>query len=88
MGEPTTVLNDDNLYERYGKPLEQNHSGEYIAISQDGRVIVDADDIPVVDQALQAFGSGNFVFRRVGYSYVWKLRRGRCWSARTIHICK
>ena len=27
-------------------------------------------------QAIQDFGSGNFIFRRIGYSYVDKLRWG------------
>ena len=76
MNETTTVLDDDSLYERYGKPLEQEHQGKYIAISQDGQVIVDADDMVVVSQAIQRFGSGNFIFRRLGYSYVDRLRRG------------
>jgi hypothetical protein len=74
MNEETTQLNDDSLYDRYGKPLERDHHGKYIAISQDGRVIVDADDLAVVNQAIDTFGSGNFIFRRIGYSYVDKLR--------------
>ena len=75
MNKETAPLETDGLYERYGKPLEREHHGKYIAISRTGQVIVDTDDISVVDQAIQAFGSGNFVFRRIGYSYVWKLRR-------------
>lgn len=74
MNEETTLLNDDSLYERYGKPLEQEHHGEYVTISQDGQVIVDTDDVAVVDQAIRTFGSGNFIFRRIGYSYVDRLR--------------
>lgn len=64
----------DELYARYGKPLEQSRHGEYLAISHDGQVIVGTDDVAVVDQAIRTFGSGNFVFHRVGYSYVDKLR--------------
>jgi tetratricopeptide (TPR) repeat protein len=76
MNTDEAVLNDDTLYERYGKPLEQKDHGKYIAISRDGQVIVDADDMVVVSQAIQRFGSGNFMFHRIGYSYVDKLRRG------------
>jgi hypothetical protein len=36
-------------------------------------VIVGADDVAVMDQAVRHFGSGNFIFRRIGYSYVDKL---------------
>ena len=74
MSEILTVLDDDSLYERYGKPLEQEHHGKYIAISRDGQVIVDVDDAVVVDQAIERFGSGNFMFHRIGYSYEDKLR--------------
>ena len=74
MNEETTPLHDDSLYERYGKPLERDHHGKYIAISREGQVIVDADDMVVVDQAIERFGSGNFMFHRIGYSYVWTVR--------------
>jgi len=76
MNTVTTPLDADGLYARYGKPLEQSHQGEYIAISQDGQVIVGADDVAVMDQAVQDFGSGHFIFRRIGCSYVDKLRWG------------
>lgn len=76
MKAPTTSLNDATLYTQYGKPLERKHHGKYIAISRNGRVIVDVDDITVVDQAIRTFGSSNFVFRRIGYSYVDKVRWG------------
>jgi hypothetical protein len=75
MSAPVTVKEADEVYERHGKSLEKNHYGEYAAISLDGRVIVGKDDIEVVDQAIQKFGSGNFVVYRVGYRYVHKIRR-------------
>lgn len=64
----------DGLYERYGKPLEKEHHGKFVAIFGDGRVIVDPDDVAVIEEAINSFGSGKFVFRRIGYSYVDKLR--------------
>jgi len=39
----------DGLYERYGKPLEKEHHGKFVAISGDGRVIVDPDDVAVIE---------------------------------------
>jgi len=74
MSAPVTVKEADEVYERHGKSLEKNHYGEYAAISLDGRVIVGKNDIEVVDQAIQEFGSGNFVLYRVGYKYVGKIR--------------
>jgi hypothetical protein len=78
MSESMTVKEADEVYERHGKSLEKNHHGEYAAISQDGRVIVGKNDIEVVDQAIEEFGSGNFVLYRVGYKYVDKIRQGAC----------
>ena len=66
---------DDRLYERYGKPLEAEHTGEYLAISDDGDIILGTDDLEVGRKALERLGSGNFAFRRVGYPAVWKWRR-------------
>lgn len=76
MSTARTLHEDNDLYKRYGQPLEGEHQGKYIAISWDGRVIVDTNDLSVIGQALQTFGRGNFIFRRIGYSYVRQLRWG------------
>ena len=78
MTQPMTGQEFDKRYERYGKPLENDHHGEFIAITRDGRVIVDKNDIEVVDRAIQEFGSGNFILCRVGYKSVGKIRREQC----------
>ena len=88
MIESMTAKEADDVYERHGKSLEKNHHGEYAAISLDGRVVVGKNDIEVVDQAIEEFGSGNFVLYRVGCRYVDKIRRGACWSAAIIHVSK
>jgi hypothetical protein len=74
MGAVISVQEVDELYARYGKPFEQEHHGEYAAITSDGRVIVDKDDLVVLDRAIDEFGSGNFLFYRIGYDYVDKVR--------------
>ncbi len=84
MTEAMTVKEADEVYERHGKSLEKDHHGEYAAISLDGQVIVGKNDIEVVDQAIQDFGSGNFVLYRVGYKYVGKIRREQCTLAMSI----
>ena len=53
----------DALYERYGKPLEAEHWGEYIAISPDGRTMLGTDMTEVFDKALKEFGGGVHVFK-------------------------
>lgn len=85
MNELMTGEGFDKRYERYGKPLENDHHGEFIAITQDGRVIVDKNDIEVVDRAIQEFGSGNFILCRVGDKSVGKIRRQQCTLATSTH---
>lgn len=53
----------DSLYDRYGKPLEAQHRGEYIAISSDGKTILGASVREVLVQAKATFGPGNFIFK-------------------------
>ena len=69
MAEPRESIRkrDRELYERYGKPLERNHKGEYVAISPEGRTILGSRAAEVLDQAVDNFGSGNFALKRVGY---------------------
>ena len=80
MGGNTTselkrrVTEDDALYQRYGKKLEQEHKGEFVAIGREGAVIVSKSDIEVLQKALEQFGSGNFAFRRIGYKAIGKWR--------------
>ena len=54
------------LYEKHGKPLEDEHGGEFLAIAFDGRTIVGKDDGEVLRKAIKDLGSGNFVLARVG----------------------
>ena len=61
---------DARLYEQHGKPLEKEHKGEIVAIGPDGETILARRSGEVLRQAVNAFGSGNFALRRVGYDYV------------------
>ena len=63
----------DSLYKKYGRPLEPEHWGEYVAIFPDGRTLVGPDLLVVSDQALDEFGKGSFVFK-VGVKAVGKWR--------------
>jgi len=51
------------LYEQYGKTLEAEHNGEYVAISTSGKTILGKSLKEVVTNALAQFGKGNFVFK-------------------------
>jgi hypothetical protein len=61
------------LYERYGKPLETEHRGEYVAIAPDGRTVLAPTLLEVVQRATTILGSGNQVFK-VGERTVGKWR--------------
>jgi hypothetical protein len=63
----------DRLYERYAKPLEIEHAGEYIAITRDGRTLLGAAPVEFMQMAKDAFGPGSFLFK-VGEQAVWTLR--------------
>ncbi|MBI4492414.1 MAG: hypothetical protein HY690_06435 [Chloroflexi bacterium] len=63
----------DRLYEQYGKPLEAQHWGEYVAISPDGRTLLGPTILEVLEKATAAFGPGTFVFK-VGEKAVGKWR--------------
>jgi hypothetical protein len=51
------------LYEQYGKPLEAEHTGEYVVISNSGNTIVGKSLMEVVTDAINKFGKGHFIFK-------------------------
>jgi hypothetical protein len=51
------------LYERYGKPLETAHAGEYLAVSPTGKTVIGPDLLSVTKEAAESFGPGNIVFK-------------------------
>jgi len=69
---------DEKLYDAFGKALEAEHAGEFVAIARDGRLILDSDQVRALERAVADFGSGNFAFRKVGYRALgrWRTRLG------------
>ncbi|HLF79876.1 MAG TPA: hypothetical protein VJB57_20535 [Dehalococcoidia bacterium] len=63
----------DKLYEAYGKPLESEHWGEYVAISPRGETVLRATLLEVAEAAAKDLGPGVFVFK-VGERAVGKWR--------------
>ncbi|MDP8924299.1 MAG: hypothetical protein M3O34_15680 [Chloroflexota bacterium] len=53
----------DGLYEQYGVPLEQDHAGEYLAVSPRGEILLGATFSEVAHEATRKFGPGNFLFK-------------------------
>jgi hypothetical protein len=57
------------LYERYGRPLEVEHRGEYVAIAPDGRVVLASKPAEALLKGHDELGPGNFIFH-VGNRFV------------------
>jgi hypothetical protein len=53
----------DEIYERYGRLLEQEHTGEYVAISADGRTVLGPTMHEAAEKAAQQFGPGSFLYK-------------------------
>ena len=55
----------DETYERYAKPLEAEHDGEFVAVTPDGRTFLGPSVSHVMQQVLDAVGpgSGSHVFK-------------------------
>lgn len=66
---------DDLLYQRYGRELEPKHTGEFVAIGDDGRLVRGTDELTVARQARDLFGPGNFTIRRIGREAEIRWRR-------------
>jgi hypothetical protein len=61
------------LYDRYVKPLEQEHLGEYAAVAKDGRIVLGDDLLTLTDQAVEELGPGSFTFK-IGEKAIGKWR--------------
>ncbi len=48
----------DEIYERFGRPLEADHWGEYLAVSPAGETLLGTDLTDVVERAVDTFGLG------------------------------
>lgn len=64
-----TANQGNELYERYGKPLEAEHWGEYVAVSYDGKTLLGADLRATHREGRKAFGQEMQVFH-VGEKFI------------------
>jgi len=53
----------DQLYAQYVKPLEQEHRGEFAAVSPDGKLVLAKTLVDAMKQAEQTLPPGNFLFK-------------------------
>jgi hypothetical protein len=56
----------DQLYERYGKPLEKDHWGEFLAVTEDGRKLLADDYLQAAERGEQQFAPSLVYLFRVG----------------------
>lgn len=54
------------LYEEYGKQLEAEHAGKFVAISLDGEILLGEHEGRLFRQALSVFGRNKFALSKVG----------------------
>jgi hypothetical protein len=71
--EQSRTATADRLYQQYGKPLEPEHLGEYVAIMPDGRLVLGSSVVEAMRRATAVFGPGSFVFK-IGEQVVGKWR--------------
>jgi len=62
----------DRLYEQFAWPLEQEHYGEFIAITRGGRTLLGPTLLDVARQAKDTFGERTFLFK-IGPKAVWRM---------------
>jgi hypothetical protein len=53
----------DDLYERYGRPLESEHAGEYLAVTLEGKTLLGPTLLEASQRALVELGRGSLVFK-------------------------
>ena len=63
----------DELYDAYGRPLEAEHKGEYLAVSGNGQTLLGPTLRDVAERAEATFGPGNFIFK-IGQKAVGRWR--------------
>ena len=63
MEQSNRKLSAQELYGRYGKPLEAEHRGEYLAVSPKGETLLAPSVTEALEQATKSFGRGNFIFK-------------------------
>ena len=53
----------NEVYERYVKPVEQDHAGEYVAVTPDGQLLFGATLIEAMEKSYEMSKTDNFLFK-------------------------
>ncbi|HZQ34604.1 MAG TPA: hypothetical protein VFD32_01640 [Dehalococcoidia bacterium] len=70
-GQPADELYDE-LYDRYARPLEAEHWGEFMIIAPDGRYVLGDSLLAAMERAELEIGLGNYGYR-IGTRYVGEI---------------
>jgi hypothetical protein len=62
-GQARLTQQSEDLYRRYVEPLERDHQGEYVAVSESGEVILAPTLLEVMDRAEKRLLPGSFLFK-------------------------
>jgi hypothetical protein len=64
----------DRLYERYVKPLENEHRGEYATVNLSGQTLIAPTLLEAIQQADDRFGQDQTITFKIGAKVVGKIR--------------
>jgi len=66
------VVGMQKIYDRYVKPVEQEHLGEFVLVTPDGEMIFATDSSELVRKTEHVTGEGNCIFR-VGHKAAFSI---------------
>jgi hypothetical protein len=64
----------DRLYERYVKPLEKEHKGQFVTVDLSGQTLIAPTLLEALQKADDKFGSRQTVTFKIGAKVVGKIR--------------
>ena len=73
MDKPATLKKMDALYNKFVLPIENEHYGEYVVVTEDGRMVFAPTLIDADFKGKEKLGRGTFTFK-VGDRAVGRLR--------------
>jgi len=73
MDNAATLKKMDALYDKYVLPIETEHFGQYVVVTEDGRMVFASTLTDVDFKAREKLGRGTFTFK-VGERSVGRLR--------------
>lgn len=74
MGKQDPTIHDANkAYEKYVKPLEQKHKGQFAGVTYTGKIIIAPTLLEAMQQSANNFGKRNSFVFKIGDKVVGKL---------------